>query len=54
MMLGMKAQIPSKLVFTLTQSFVGKLLDSSTVLANHEAMAAFYSIQAAFDKSTAG
>jgi len=54
MMFGVKAQIPGKVIFPLTQSFVGKFLNGSTVLADHEAMAAFYSIQAALHKSTAG
>jgi hypothetical protein len=44
MMFGMKAEILSKLVFLSTQLFVSKFLNGSAVLADHEAMAAFYSI----------
>jgi hypothetical protein len=54
MMLGMEAQIPSKVVFLLTQFFVGKFLNGSAVVADHEAMATFYSIQATLHKSAAG
>ena len=51
---GMKAQTLGKLVFPLAQSLVGKLLNGATVLADHEAVAALSSIQAAFHESTAG
>jgi hypothetical protein len=53
-MFGMKAQIPGKLVFPLAQSLVGKLLNGSTALADHEAMAAFSGIQAALHESATG
>jgi len=52
--LGMKAQIPGKLVFPSAQSGVGEFLNGSTVLADHEAMAAFSSIQATLHKSATG
>ena len=54
MMLGMKTQTPGKVVFLSAQFLVGKFLNRSTILADHEAMAAFYGIQAALHKSTAG
>jgi len=53
-MLGMKPQISSDLVFFSTQFFVGELPDGSALLADHEAMAAFRTAQAAFYKSAAG
>lgn len=53
-MLGMKAQISSKVVFFLAQSLVGKFLYRSTILTNHETMAALCSTQAALHKSAAG
>jgi hypothetical protein len=52
--LGMKAQIVGKLVFPLTQSLVGKFLNGSTVLTDHEAVAALPSLQAALHKSATG
>jgi hypothetical protein len=54
MMFGVKPQTPGKFVFPLAQSFIGKFLNGSTVLADHEPMAAFRSIQVTFDKSTTG
>jgi hypothetical protein len=54
MMFGMKAKIPGQVVFLLAQFFVGKFSNGSAVLADHEAMAAFYSVQATLHKSTAG
>ena len=54
MMFGVKAQILGKLVFLSTQFFVGKFLNGSTVLADHEAMAAFRSIQATPHEAAVG
>jgi len=54
MMFGVKAKILGEVVFLSTQFFVSKFLDGSAVLADHKTMAAFYSIQAALHKSTAG
>jgi hypothetical protein len=50
----MKAQVLSKLIFPVAQSLVGKLLNDPTVLADHEAMTALSSSQAALHKSAAG
>jgi hypothetical protein len=54
MLLGVEAQMPSNVVFLPAQFFVGKFLNRSAVLANHEAMATLCGIQAALHKSTAG
>ena len=53
-MFGVEAKITGNLVFLSTQLFVSKFLDRSTLLAHHEAMATFYSIQATLHESTAG
>ena len=53
-MFGMKAAIQGEVVFLLTQFFVGKFSNGSALLADHEAMTAFYCIQAALDKLAAG
>ena len=50
----MEAEIQGEIVFLLAQFFVGKLSNGSAVLADHEAMAAFYSIQATLHKAAAG
>jgi hypothetical protein len=53
-MLGVEAQMPSKIAFLSAQLFVGKFLNHSAVLADHEAMATLCGIQAALHKSAAG
>ena len=53
-MFAMEAAIQGEIVFLLAQFFVGKFPNGSAVLADHEAMAAFYSIQATLDKAAAG
>jgi len=53
-MFAMEAEIQGEIVFLLAQFFVGKLSNGSAVLADHEAMAAFYCIQATLDKLAAG
>jgi len=44
MMFGIETQIFRKSIFFLTQCFIGKFLNGSTVLANHEPMAALRGI----------
>jgi len=53
-MFAVEAAIQGEIVFLLAQFFVGKLSNGSAVLADHEAMAAFYSIQATLHKAAAG
>jgi len=48
----MKAKILGKLIFLPAQSFIGKLLECSTAVADHKAMTAFLAAQVAFHEST--
>jgi hypothetical protein len=54
MMVGVKAKIESNLAFLSAQCLVSELLDGSTLLADHEAMATFCITQVTLYKSTAG
>ena len=54
MVLSVKAQIPGKLVFLLTQLVGGKLLNGPTILTDHKAMTTFRGVQVTPDKSTGG
>jgi hypothetical protein len=54
MMFGMKAKTTGEVVFLLAQFFIGEFSNGSALLADHEAMAAFYGIQATLYKSAAG